>query len=193
MLILEYGMLTLEYGMLTLECGMPCQFWYQVGPNLAEVGPKFAQVSPRLDQIGRKLAQVGTSWRRWSVQIGKSAPCPGKKHKNKDVPHNENPPRSHRGATREPPRITLLDPMLPGMLKKEIKEQERPTGQGTMTEAFMPWAQGPANYPEANVRSAPFFSPCSVTYSVGADEVNPVWQEYPCDLLVLRCPQVGRG
>ena len=32
---------------------------------------------------------------------------------------------------KEPPRITPLDPMARGMLKKETKEKERPMGQGT--------------------------------------------------------------
>ena len=32
----------------------------------------------------------------------------------KIVPHNGNPPRSHLGATEEPPGSTLLDPMAPG-------------------------------------------------------------------------------
>ena len=48
----------------------------------------------------------------------------------KGATHNENPPRSHRGAAREAPRITLLGPIAPGMLKNRLIEQEQPRDKG---------------------------------------------------------------
>ena len=57
--------------------------------------------------------------------------------------------RKSRATTtrrKEPPRITPLDPMARGMLKKETKEKERPMGQGMMAGSNTPWAQGPANF-----------------------------------------------
>ena len=50
-----------------------------------------------------------------------------------------------RQCNREPAGSTRLDPMPPGMLKKEKKEPERETGPGIMRGSNTPWAQGPAN------------------------------------------------
>ena len=50
--------------------------------------------------------------------------------KKKGATHNENPPGSRQGAAKEPPRITLLHPIAPGMLKNRLMEQEQQWDKG---------------------------------------------------------------
>ena len=50
--------------------------------------------------------------------------------KKKVATHNGNAPRIRQVSAKDPPVITLLDPMPPGMLKKELQEQKRPRDKG---------------------------------------------------------------
>ena len=91
-------------------------------------------------------------WGLWSVRKRPNAVFPEREQEKKSRdPQREStkePPRSRQGAAKEPSRSTLLDPMAPGMLKKEKKEQkEQPgdMGRGMRTGSHTPWAQGPAN------------------------------------------------
>ena len=82
---------------------------------------------------GSKKGSVGTC----NAYVGgPGAAARGRTHfysriliEKKGATHNDNAARSPRGARGEPASITLLDPMPPGMLKKECIEQS--TADGT--------------------------------------------------------------
>ena len=81
--------------------------WWKIGPRRH----KIAEVMHLLGAPVRSQA-AECSFSRARARKKKSRPITG----------------IHQGAAKEPSRSTLLDPMAPGMLKKEKKEQKEQPG-----------------------------------------------------------------